>query len=72
MTDWFKDAIIYEAHVRGFLRQQRDGIGDFPGLTQKLPYLSDLGVTCVWLLPSIRLRFATTDTTSRLHLDQSM
>ena len=48
---WYKDAIIYEAHVRAFCDSNADGIGDFPGLTQKLPYLHDLGVTCVWLLP---------------------
>jgi maltose alpha-D-glucosyltransferase/alpha-amylase len=48
---WYKDAIIYEAHVRAFYDSNGDGIGDFPGLTQKLPYLQDLGITCVWLLP---------------------
>ena len=48
---WFKDAIIYEVHVRAFADSSGDGIGDFPGLTQKLPYLQDLGVTCLWLLP---------------------
>ena len=48
---WYKDAIIYEAHVRAFYDSNGDGIGDFPGLTQKLPYLQDLGVTCLWLLP---------------------
>jgi maltose alpha-D-glucosyltransferase / alpha-amylase len=48
---WFKDAVIYEAHVRAFYDSNGDGIGDFPGLTQKLPYLQDLGVTCLWLLP---------------------
>ena len=48
---WYKDAIIYEAHVRAFYDSNGDGIGDFPGLTEKLPYLQDLGVTCVWLLP---------------------
>ena len=48
---WFKDAIIYEAHVRAFSDSNGDGIGDFVGLTQKLPYLHDLGVTCLWLLP---------------------
>src|SRR5262245_38631587 len=48
---WYKDAIIYEAHVRGFFDSNNDGIGDFAGFTQKLPYLSDLGVTCIWLLP---------------------
>ena len=48
---WFKDAIIYELHVRAFYDSNNDGIGDFPGLTQKLDYLRDLGVTCLWLLP---------------------
>jgi maltose alpha-D-glucosyltransferase/alpha-amylase len=48
---WYKDAIIYEAHVRGYYDSNGDGIGDFPGFTQKLPYLNDLGVTCIWLLP---------------------
>jgi maltose alpha-D-glucosyltransferase/alpha-amylase len=51
MTDWYKDAIIYEVHVRSFSDSNADGIGDFPGLTDKLPYLHDLGVTCLWLLP---------------------
>jgi maltose alpha-D-glucosyltransferase/alpha-amylase len=48
---WFKDAIIYELHVKTFFDSNNDGIGDFPGLTQKLDYLQDLGVTCLWLLP---------------------
>src|SRR5918993_746936 len=48
---WYKDAIIYEAHVRAFYDSNNDGIGDFAGLTQKIPYLQDLGVTCLWLLP---------------------
>ena len=48
---WFKDAIIYELHVRAFFDSNNDGIGDFPGLTEKLDYLQDLGVTCLWLLP---------------------
>lgn len=48
---WFKDAIIYELHVRAFYDSNGDGIGDFRGLTQKLDYLQDLGVTCIWLLP---------------------
>ena len=48
---WFKDAVIYEVHVRAFYDSNNDGIGDFVGLTQKLPYLHDLGVTCLWLLP---------------------
>src|SRR5881296_2299535 len=50
-TLWYKDALIYELHVRAFYDSNGDGIGDFPGLTQKLEYLQDLGVTAVWLLP---------------------
>ncbi len=46
---WFKDAIIYELHVRAFKDSNGDGIGDFPGLIQKMDYLQDLGVTCLWL-----------------------
>jgi maltose alpha-D-glucosyltransferase / alpha-amylase len=48
---WYKDAVIYELHVRAFKDSNGDGIGDFPGLLQKLDYLQDLGVTCLWLLP---------------------
>src|SRR6201993_642673 len=48
---WYKDAIIYELHVRAFKDSNADGIGDFPGLLQKMDYLQDLGVTCIWLLP---------------------
>jgi maltose alpha-D-glucosyltransferase/alpha-amylase len=48
---WYKDAIIYELHVRAFADSNNDGIGDFPGLLTKLDYLKDLGVTCIWLLP---------------------
>jgi maltose alpha-D-glucosyltransferase/alpha-amylase len=48
---WFKDAVIYEVHVKAFSDSNNDGIGDFPGLTQKLDYLQDLGVTCLWVLP---------------------
>jgi len=48
---WFKDAIIYELHVRAFFDSNGDGIGDFQGLTQRLDYLQDFGVTCLWLLP---------------------
>ena len=48
---WYKDAIIYEVHVRAFYDSVTDGIGDFGGLTQKLDYLEDLGVTAIWLLP---------------------
>src|SRR5437667_4054507 len=48
---WYKDAIIYEVHVRAFHDSVGDGMGDFRGLTQKLDYLQDLGVTALWLLP---------------------
>jgi maltose alpha-D-glucosyltransferase/alpha-amylase len=48
---WYKDAIIYELHVRAFHDANQDGIGDFQGLIQKLDYLQELGVTCLWLLP---------------------
>jgi maltose alpha-D-glucosyltransferase / alpha-amylase len=48
---WYKDAIIYELHVKAFADSDGDGIGDFRGLTQKLGYLQDLGVTAIWLLP---------------------
>ncbi len=48
---WYKDAVIYELHVRAFADSNEDGIGDFPGLTGKLDYLKDLGVTALWLLP---------------------
>jgi maltose alpha-D-glucosyltransferase/alpha-amylase len=48
---WYKDAVIYELHVRAFADANNDGIGDFQGLIQKLDYLQDLGVTCLWLLP---------------------
>lgn len=48
---WCKDAIIYELSVRAFFDSNGDGIGDFPGLLQKLDYLEDLGVNTLWLLP---------------------
>jgi maltose alpha-D-glucosyltransferase/alpha-amylase len=48
---WYKDALIYELHVRAFQDSNGDGIGDFGGLLTRLDYLQDLGVTCLWLLP---------------------
>ncbi|HEX7675063.1 MAG TPA: maltose alpha-D-glucosyltransferase [Bdellovibrio sp.] len=48
---WYKDAIIYQLHVRAFHDSNEDGIGDFQGLIQKLDYLSSLGITAIWLLP---------------------
>jgi maltose alpha-D-glucosyltransferase / alpha-amylase len=48
---WYKDAIIYELHVRAFADSNNDGIGDFPGLLSRLDYLQELGITVIWLLP---------------------
>src|SRR5580658_2030641 len=48
---WYKDAVIYQLHVRSFHDSNGDGIGDIVGLTKKLDYLQDLGVTALWLLP---------------------
>ncbi len=48
---WYKDAIIYQLHVRTFYDSNNDGIGDFPGLMQKLDYLQELGINVIWLLP---------------------
>ncbi|MCL6554605.1 MAG: glucohydrolase, partial [Firmicutes bacterium] len=50
-ADWYRDAIIYQLHVKAFYDSNADGIGDFPGLTAKLGYLERLGVNAVWLLP---------------------
>ncbi len=52
MSDpWYKDAIFYELHVKAFSDANGDGIGDFRGLLERLDYVQDLGVTCIWLLP---------------------
>jgi maltose alpha-D-glucosyltransferase/alpha-amylase len=48
---WYKDAVIYEVHVRAYCDGNGDGVGDFLGLTEKLGFLQDLGVTALWLLP---------------------
>ncbi|HKK79827.1 MAG TPA: alpha-amylase family glycosyl hydrolase, partial [Phaeodactylibacter sp.] len=48
---WFKDAIIYELHIKAFQDSNADGIGDFNGLIERLDYLQELGVTAIWLLP---------------------
>jgi maltose alpha-D-glucosyltransferase / alpha-amylase len=48
---WYKDAIIYELHVRAYRDSNGDGMGDFKGLTSRLDYLEDLGVTALWILP---------------------
>lgn len=51
MDDWYKDAVIYEMHVRAFADSNGDGIGDFAGLTSRLDYIQQLGVDAIWLLP---------------------
>ena len=54
MTDqslWYKDAIFYQIYVRAFRDSNGDGHGDLRGLTQKLDYLQELGVDCIWLMP---------------------
>jgi len=61
---WYKDAIIYEVHVRAFNDSDADGIGDFDGFIDKLDYLKDLGVTALWLLPFYPSPGGTTATTS--------
>lgn len=48
---WYKDAVFYELHVKAFADSNSDGIGDFKGLIEKLDYLQDLGIDCIWLLP---------------------
>jgi maltose alpha-D-glucosyltransferase/alpha-amylase len=48
---WYKDAIVYEVHVRAFSDSDADGVGDFAGLASRLDYLQDLGITAIWLLP---------------------
>ena len=51
LKHWYKDAIIYELHIKAFFDSNGDGIGDIRGLIEKLDYLEDLGVTAIWLLP---------------------
>ncbi len=48
---WFKDAVIYQLHIKAFYDSNGDGYGDIPGLIEKLDYIQDLGINCIWLLP---------------------
>jgi maltose alpha-D-glucosyltransferase / alpha-amylase len=48
---WYKDAIIYQLHVKAFYDSDNDGMGDFTGLMHKLDYVSELGCTAIWLMP---------------------
>src|SRR3954468_24537019 len=49
---WYKDAVIYQLHLKSFFDSNNDGIGDFPGLISKLDYIAELGVDTIWPLPS--------------------
>jgi maltose alpha-D-glucosyltransferase / alpha-amylase len=55
---WYRDAIIYQLHVKSFFEPNNDGIGDFRGLTQKLDYVRDLGVTAIWVTPFLSVASA--------------
>ncbi|TSA11251.1 MAG: maltose alpha-D-glucosyltransferase [Betaproteobacteria bacterium] len=48
---WYKDAVVYQLHIKAFFDSNGDGMGDFPGLIEKLDYVRDLGVNTIWLLP---------------------
>ena len=48
---WFKDAVIYQLHLKSFFDSNNDGVGDFQGLIEKLDYVAELGVTAIWMLP---------------------
>ncbi len=48
---WYKDAVVYQLHLKSYFDSNNDGVGDFPGLLSKLDYIADLGVTAIWLLP---------------------
>jgi len=48
---WYKDAVVYQVHLKSFYDSNNDGVGDFPGLIEKLDYIADLGVNTIWLLP---------------------
>ena len=49
--DWYRDAVIYQLHVKSFFDSDNDGVGDFEGVTRKLDYIRDLGATAIWIMP---------------------
>ncbi|HWN70972.1 MAG TPA: alpha-amylase family glycosyl hydrolase, partial [Haliangium sp.] len=49
--DWYRQAVFMEIYVRGYKDSDGDGVGDFRGLTEKLPYLKELGIGGIWLMP---------------------
>ena len=61
---WYKDAVIYQLHIKSFFDSNNDGIGDFAGLIGKLDYIAELGVNTLWLLPFYPRHGAMTATTS--------
>lgn len=63
-SDWYKDAVIYQLHIKAFADGNNDGIGDFAGLMSQLDYVQQLGVTAIWLCRSTHRHCATTATTS--------
>ncbi|HEV2559264.1 MAG TPA: maltose alpha-D-glucosyltransferase [Microvirga sp.] len=50
-SEWYRDAIIYQLHVKSFFDSNDDGVGDFEGVTRKLDYIKDLGVSAIWVMP---------------------
>lgn len=50
-TQWYRDAIVYQIHVKSFFDSNDDGVGDFEGVREKLDYIRDLGVTALWIMP---------------------
>ena len=50
-ASWYRDAIIYQLHVKSFFDSNNDGVGDFSGVTEKLDYVRELGVNAIWLMP---------------------
>ena len=48
---WYKDAVVYQLHIKSFFDANNDGVGDFPGLISRLDYIAEIGVTAIWLLP---------------------
>ena len=50
-TQWYRDAIIYQLHVKSFFDSTNDGVGDFVGVTEKLDYIKELGATAIWVMP---------------------
>ena len=63
---WYMNAVFYEVHIRAYRDLNADGKGDLPGLIEKLDYIKDLGVDCVWILPIYPSPLMTTAMTSQI------